>query len=124
MDRNLPDPKLESKLTKEAQDVVDTAASSMENWINENLEKIKADLNNELVNAANELKESLQNTKKQKTELENFLSDAVSQLKEKALNAINLKPADENQKVLIQEIVTLSEKVKAELRKMGSPGFM
>jgi hypothetical protein len=124
MDRNLPDPKLESKLTKEAQDVVDTAASSMENWINENLEKIKADLNNELVNAANELKESLQNTKKQKIELENFLSDAVSQLKEKALNAINLKPADENQKVLIQEIVTLSEKVKAELRKMGSPGFM
>ena len=46
------------------------------------------------------------------------------QLKEKALNAINLKPADENQKVLIQEIATLSEKVKTELRKMGSPGLM
>ncbi len=121
MDKNLPDPELESKLTKEVQDVVDSAASSTENWITKNLEKIKADLNNELVNAANELKESLQNTKNQKTELENFLSDAVSQLKEKALNAINLKPADENQKVLIQEIATLSEKVKTELRKMGSP---
>ncbi len=121
MDKNLPDPELESKLTKEAQDVGDSAASSTENWITKNLERIKADLNNELVNAANELKKSLQNTKNQKTELENYLSDAVSQLKEKALNAISLKSADENQKVLIQEIATLSEKVKAELRKMGDP---
>ncbi len=121
MDKNLPDPELESKLTKEAQDVVDSAASSMENGINENLERIKAYLNNELVDAANKLKESLENTKKQNTKLENFLSNAVSQLKEKALNATILKPADENQKVLIQEIATLSEKVKAELRKMGDP---
>ncbi len=121
MDKNLPNPELESKLTKEVQDVVDSAASSTENWIIKNLEKIKVDLNNELVNAVNELKESLQNTKNQKTELENYLSDAVSQLKGKALNAISLKSADENQKVLIQEIATLSEKVKAELRKMGNP---
>ena len=36
MDRNLPDPELESKLTKEAQDGADLAASSKESWINKN----------------------------------------------------------------------------------------
>ncbi len=106
------DPDIDPALTTEAQAVVDDAAASMKQWLNQRFDDIEANAQKELDQSVQELEQLAERFAQEDAERDAALKETLNALGEAAKNLTEL---DEDQRKVMEQLAEATKTVTEEL---------